>query len=379
MVLTRRAHRARMLITLWLPNEVLTEIIRCTPQSDQATLCRVSKLFHALVLPILNREVVFIFQDNDCSCHQLLENFSRAFLENPERADAAQFTSICRSRDSDAKINIDLLLQAMKLMNNLEHLSFHDWHQPTIAARLAMARLMFPRLSFCRMMGDFSASDAAHLVAFFAQHPSITRVCMLSRGLGHSDDSESFEPQQSILPHLKQYEGRQLLFHKLATRELRAVRFGPCNQLTTSDVQTLKARIDHAFPLILSLRLLDGGLETAREHILSPLSAGIPNIRSLQLQTPPIDSSCMGPLKDMAMQLAQFRHIAYFAVTDRRHQFLDVASAEAVFQTWTAASPTLQGCCIGEVALMKVDEKKWEQWSVDEFEEQAGFSVFDEI
>ncbi|KAJ7619894.1 hypothetical protein B0H17DRAFT_1340776 [Mycena rosella] len=54
MVLTRRAHKA---ISRWLPNETITEIVQAAPRSDQASLCRVSKLFRDLCLPILYRVV----------------------------------------------------------------------------------------------------------------------------------------------------------------------------------------------------------------------------------------------------------------------------------------------------------------------------------
>ncbi|KAJ7490808.1 hypothetical protein FB451DRAFT_1389566 [Mycena latifolia] len=54
MVLTRRAYKA---ISRWLPSEIILEIIQAAPQADRASLCRVSKLFHALGLPVLYRVV----------------------------------------------------------------------------------------------------------------------------------------------------------------------------------------------------------------------------------------------------------------------------------------------------------------------------------
>ncbi|KAJ7100512.1 hypothetical protein C8R44DRAFT_888321 [Mycena epipterygia] len=80
MVLTRRAHKA---ISRWLPNEVLTEIIEVVPNlADRASLCRVSKLFHALCLPILYRVVHL-----DVNLHSAV-TFSSSLKENPARADA---------------------------------------------------------------------------------------------------------------------------------------------------------------------------------------------------------------------------------------------------------------------------------------------------
>jgi hypothetical protein len=54
MVLTRRAYKS---ISRWLPNEVISETIQAAPQSDQIALCRTSKLFHALGIPVLYRVV----------------------------------------------------------------------------------------------------------------------------------------------------------------------------------------------------------------------------------------------------------------------------------------------------------------------------------
>ncbi|KAJ6548162.1 hypothetical protein DFH09DRAFT_1087283 [Mycena vulgaris] len=48
MFLTRRAYKS---ISRWLPNEIITEILAAS-QADQASLCRVSKLFYALCRPL---------------------------------------------------------------------------------------------------------------------------------------------------------------------------------------------------------------------------------------------------------------------------------------------------------------------------------------
>jgi hypothetical protein len=54
MVLARRADRS---ISQWLPNEIITQIIQASSASDQAALCRTSRLFHALGVPVLYRVV----------------------------------------------------------------------------------------------------------------------------------------------------------------------------------------------------------------------------------------------------------------------------------------------------------------------------------
>ncbi|KAJ7608224.1 hypothetical protein FB45DRAFT_389535 [Roridomyces roridus] len=372
MVLTRRAHRARLRITLWLPNEVLANIIQCATQSGQATLCRLSKLFHALVLPILNRHIKLNLSNPERSYHSVLENLSRSFIENPQRAETVRSVVFVRRKECYFAVNFVLLFEAMELMRSLEHLFFYDWHEPAIATRLAC--LEFPNLSWFRMIGDFSSSDPSDFVKFFIRHPSITRLRLLSRGLAHG--GKILDHGQGILPNLQQFDGTQLLFHRFATQHLRAVRYGPWDQLTASDVETLKERTDHTLPFVLSLDLKDGVLDAVGENILSPLSRGMPDIQSLQLQTPKkIDLSCMGALKRIGTHLALFRCIAYFAVAHWGEP-VDIQSVEAVFQTWVAACSTLKGCSIAQFAQRKVGEK-WEQCSTDDFDDEGGFRELD--
>ncbi|KAJ7100505.1 hypothetical protein C8R44DRAFT_947005 [Mycena epipterygia] len=85
MVLTRRAYRA---ISRWLPNEVVTEIIQAAPQKDRTAICRTSKLFYGLSVPVLYRVV-------DIDTHTSLSSFSAAISSNPNLAKAVRsFTFI---------------------------------------------------------------------------------------------------------------------------------------------------------------------------------------------------------------------------------------------------------------------------------------------
>ncbi|KAJ6548171.1 hypothetical protein DFH09DRAFT_1281621, partial [Mycena vulgaris] len=71
MVLTRRGYKA---ISRWLPNEIMTEIIQEAPQNDLASLCRVSKLFHGLVVPVLYRAVHLDHDGAAAFCDAILSN-----------------------------------------------------------------------------------------------------------------------------------------------------------------------------------------------------------------------------------------------------------------------------------------------------------------
>ncbi|KAJ6511008.1 hypothetical protein C8R45DRAFT_965887 [Mycena sanguinolenta] len=80
MVLTRRAYRQSMEISRWLPNEVLVHIIQLSSKADQASLSRVSRLFHDLCLPVLYRIV-------EIKCDDAVDSFYSAIIKNPSRGD----------------------------------------------------------------------------------------------------------------------------------------------------------------------------------------------------------------------------------------------------------------------------------------------------
>ncbi|KAJ7100492.1 hypothetical protein C8R44DRAFT_946970 [Mycena epipterygia] len=86
MVLTRRAYKA---ISRWLPNEVITEIIQAASQKDRAALCRTSKLFYGLSVPVLYRVV-------DIETHVCLLSFSAVISSNPDLAKAVRSFTFLR-------------------------------------------------------------------------------------------------------------------------------------------------------------------------------------------------------------------------------------------------------------------------------------------
>ncbi|KAJ7607924.1 hypothetical protein FB45DRAFT_391875 [Roridomyces roridus] len=176
---------------------------------------------------------------------------------------------------------------------------------------------------------------------------------------------DSFKPEERFLPNLEQYKGTNLFMRRLETRSLRAVRFPPWVRITTSDVQTLKTLTNHAVPLVLSLELSIEELGNVGETTLSPLSEALPHIHSLELQTSKADGRA-------------FRRLAYLTLTARHDRIVRAEKVKDIFRVWAAASSTLKGCCIGEMAWRKVS-KTWEQCSREEFDEQAGFSVFHDV
>ncbi|KAJ7614179.1 hypothetical protein FB45DRAFT_1064974 [Roridomyces roridus] len=374
MVLTRRAHRARMVITLWLPNEVLTEIIRCPKKPDQATLCRVSKLFHGLVLPILNRAILLDTLDkNGSPCQRNYNSFLQSLIRNPERAEAVRSLTFLRKWPYPPPVDYDFLFESMALMRNLEFLSFDDILNSKIITRLAS--LTWPNLSWCRIVVVYiNVSTATSFAKFLSQHPAIVRVFLWTLGA-----RDSLGPGPTFLPDLRHFSGEGIFLDRLSTRSLEAARVQVDGSRIDRDAQALQAASHPNLPFVLSLEFASLELENPIQTILRPLSADFPGIRSLQLRE--IETNLLGitALQHVTAHMPYFTQIAYFSLTYDTPQpefAVDAESDDAAFQTSVAASPTLIGCCIGNVARRKVGEE-WERLSVDDFDEQAGFSVFE--
>ncbi|KAJ7612173.1 hypothetical protein FB45DRAFT_1037095 [Roridomyces roridus] len=137
MVLTRSQAASRMRITRWPPNEVLAELTRLLPKAAQAALCRTSKLFHALALPILSRSVFL-----STGRLKALEAFCSGMIQNPERATALRSLTFW-SKSPGANIHqYDVLIEVIKLMTKLENLMFSE--DSTAAHHLARGSLRSP-------------------------------------------------------------------------------------------------------------------------------------------------------------------------------------------------------------------------------------------
>jgi hypothetical protein len=98
MAMTRKA------ISQWLPNEIIIKIVCTAPQVDQASLSRVSKLFHDISLPVLYRVVqLYSPQCITSFCTTILSNpatagFVRSFTAGPDGVSAeASYAVICNS------------------------------------------------------------------------------------------------------------------------------------------------------------------------------------------------------------------------------------------------------------------------------------------
>ncbi|KAJ7619646.1 hypothetical protein FB45DRAFT_931307 [Roridomyces roridus] len=302
--------RARMCITVWLPNEVLTEIVRNARKSDQATICRVSKLFYALALPILNRDVVLRSHNHIL---EVLEAFSSSMMESPVRADSVRSLTFIPGLSYSVR-GEELLVESLKVMRRLEHLCIDDSRpHGGLVARLGSVNI--PNLSSCSFMRAYPDSWEIGILQFLSRNPTITHLYMYdAQGDTHIPDAARTTWTRSIWT--------SSLVEKLAART------GPCEWVL---------------------------------EVLGLLSTHMPRLKGLQLR---------GWERDrMTTALAYFalNH-------DCPGLTVNVDEDREALKIWANASPTLRGCCIDEVALRQEVGDEWEECSRKVLDAEAGFA-----
>ncbi|KAJ7608230.1 hypothetical protein FB45DRAFT_1067601 [Roridomyces roridus] len=239
--------RSQMRITLWLPNEVLTEIIQHAENDCPRSLWE-KPLIPIKLFPVIGLTIKFRVND---------------------------WFSL-DGQDWVAQIDYDLLFDSMKLMNNLQHLSLDNPRDSSAEPEVAsiLARLVFPNLSKCSII---MPHETTTITQFLAGNPSITCLHL-------PVNWRTFEPGRN-LPNLREYMGPTSLLRSLATRGLRAAHLVPNGELTTSDMQAVKALTDPAIPFVLSVELATPRLpEDAIQNGLLLVSAQMPYIQRLQVR-----------------------------------------------------------------------------------------------
>ncbi|KAJ7619683.1 hypothetical protein FB45DRAFT_1063029 [Roridomyces roridus] len=164
------------------------EIIQNAPKSDQATLCRVSKLFHALVWPILNRTVTLRVDYRD----DHIEAFCHAMVRSPERADSVRSLTF---ENGFEDCPTDSVIESLQLMRRLEYLFINDYSPFRVVSRFA--NLTFPNLLSCILPPANPDCWNPHLVQFFSRHSTITHL----RLWGSTEGADTAEG--SLLPNLR--------------------------------------------------------------------------------------------------------------------------------------------------------------------------------
>ncbi|KAJ7619668.1 hypothetical protein FB45DRAFT_931373 [Roridomyces roridus] len=369
-------------ITLWLPNEVITEIFLHLPRADQLTLCRVSKLFHGLVLPILLQKVVLSPKWSNSST---LKAFCTALIENPARTDSVRSLTFI-NRAPYYAVAEDFLIQTLKLLRRLKHIWIEDRRIRGVVSHLSS--LTFPDLSSCFFpRADYNDTRKRDVAQFLGRHPTITQLHLWDR-------PDTDIPQSILLPKLLYYNGSLHLLRCVSTDNLVVVQTTWTTQ-SPIFVQILGAQTGHDFSLCIECPLVEKVAQ-----VLVQLSTHMPRLQKLRLTglnprhqdyTVSLQFRCpynfnSNPTTTMSETLNQitkclprFERLAYLALALHHTARLpSTAKVDEALRSWADSCPTLRGGCIGKKAWMDVGDQ-WEACSREEFDTEAGFVLWDRI
>ncbi|KAJ7932838.1 hypothetical protein B0H13DRAFT_1856818 [Mycena leptocephala] len=349
-------------ISRWLPNDILLDIMEISSKSDQASLCLVSKLFHALCLPILNRTVHL----NYCASSIA---FCSALIADPTRAEAVRSLTVVEFSspwDRPArKRRSEVLMAALELMLMLEHLSIR---YDILADEHAVALLehrTFPRLLTCAISPPISYSRVNKigdlLAAFWARHPTLTGIHFFST-IGASPSV------RMDLPNLQCYDGPADVMRSIVCGGLKEARIEWDPFKVDNDILTvLKSKTRPDIPFILSViaHPTDCGQITERA------AREMPQMRTLHLD--PLDKVWLldHPFRDVVAFLSRFTRLGYFGIEGRVLENRRTEADRDTMEAWTVACPTLEACCLNGFAWREVDGT-WQECSLDEFRTMAG-------
>ncbi|KAJ7619658.1 hypothetical protein FB45DRAFT_931348 [Roridomyces roridus] len=365
-------------ITLWLPNEVITEIFLHLPRADHLTLCRVSKLFHGLVLPILLQKVVLKPKWSNSST---LKAFCTALIENPARADSVRSLTFI-NRAPYYAVAEDFLIQTLKLLRRLKHIWIEDSRTDGVVSHLSA--LILPDLSSCFFpRADYPDAWKRDVAQFLSRHPTITQL-----HLWHEPDARFTEGTASVLPNLQYYSGSLHLLRFLSTDNLVVVRTTWTAQ-SPIFVQILGAQTGHDFSLCIECPLVEKVAQ-----VLVQLSTHMPRLQKLRLTgldprlrdyTVPYNfnsnptTTMSETLNQITKCLPRFERLAYLALALHHTARLpSTVKVDEALRNWADACPTLRGGCIGKKTWMDVGDQ-WEACSREEFDTEAGFVLWDRV
>ncbi|KAJ7612213.1 hypothetical protein FB45DRAFT_940106 [Roridomyces roridus] len=373
MVLTRRAHRARMLITRWLPNEVLVEIIRHSPPPDWVALCRVSKLFHALTLPTLLRAVHLDMETPD-----KVASFCHSVIHNPERVGHIRTMRLINKEHHDARLwHYDLLMDTLQLMQQLETFHFTEYREVTTQKiLLRLGSLTFPHLKTLYVLHSHRHLHDSTLRDFVNRHPRLTQLI-----LWEPDTHPGYDWVGICLPNLRQYQGtgRPNFLLALYPHILTGAWLFWFPSANPDHVFEPLKRLTHSHqPFVLSNDFILWDDDEVLRCLVSA-SSHMPWITSLRMRSWEVEETGTTAIRNIKIELSKFTHLIYLALDfhGSGHNSESVVNAfgdqHKAVATWGNVCATLKACLTGDTAWRKVGED-WEVYPKDEFEAEAGFS-----
>ncbi|KAJ7732610.1 hypothetical protein DFH07DRAFT_990771 [Mycena maculata] len=253
-------------LTERLPPEIIIEIIQAAPRTDQASLCRVSRLLNTLGLHVLNHTVVTRFSE-----YSGIHAFCAGLIANPVRADAIRshtFFHVWRAQESEPLR--DMMLEALKFMSGLERLSVTAvTSRGGVTVAFHLSSLTFPRLVVCQIRMN-KPSPVDTVASFFRRHPTITHLDLV------------WVPSGAIsLPNLRLYEGPAETITTSVTRNLTGARLRWREGLSIDEIViALNSLTDSSCPFVSSH---DDNSKQYRAFLPS-LARHMPHTTSLQIR-----------------------------------------------------------------------------------------------
>ncbi|KAJ7490806.1 hypothetical protein FB451DRAFT_1221120 [Mycena latifolia] len=369
MVLTRRAYKA---ISRWLPNEIITEIIRAAPQADRASLCRVSKLFHALCLPVLYRVV-------HVQTRASAEAFGLSVLSDTALGPLVRSFKIDRGCFVGSKLS-PLVLDVCKTLSNLEDLSMP---LSSIAGLGELLLCTFPQLTRCNMGSkaclEWSSKEKDDLVAFLLRHPALATLDIL---VGCPLTPKTLIP----LVHLQQLKCPAALVPFIVAHNLHEARLdwdhregGVPNEVEKTIV-ALKSMTHTNVPFVCSIEVFT--LQFA--EIVDSISRNLPHTKTFRLALYTSLRTPQEPTDQVMNCLPRFTGLVYLSL-ECWHRILDnkvihtlrdtEEEDQQTVQAFGDVCPTLKACRLNRVAW-KNSNGTWKKYPEQDFREMAGISGF---
>ncbi|KAJ7651186.1 hypothetical protein FB45DRAFT_32252 [Roridomyces roridus] len=260
-------------------------------------------------------------------------------------------------------------------MKKLEHFSVYDRNPTTLCVpkgamyiASCLTSLTFPCLSTCSIDLPFDEKKCFDIIQFLARHSTVTHLSSLIHGAfqGHQ------APIVDLLPDLKHYDGSIQLLPMLSPRcRLTEVRL----RWSGYDDTILPVELlDPRLPIIVSLEDYHSSDYEVQKRTLSLLSENMSHVASLHVRIPGRPEAHTEVLERLVKCLPRFSDLKYLALDIPMFKPKD--GKWLVPQLWADACPTLTACSIRHRASRKVDDG-WEEYSTQEFEVEAGFSVFE--
>ncbi|KAJ7654313.1 hypothetical protein B0H17DRAFT_1100047 [Mycena rosella] len=334
MVLTRRAHRD---ISRWLPNEIITEIVQAAPRSDQIPLCRVSKLFHALTLPALYRDVRIETGASDLA-------FRSAVMSNNALAELVRSYTLVSLISRATPLLVDSLT-ALTRLEDLRILAFSMTH----AHFEELLDCTFPHLTKCRLLKILCIQDF---------------------------DDMGFWPPTARIPLLNLTElwCPVKLVPSIITPNLQRAR------LLWNDREVDPSAVEKTFVALKSMTSSDTPFVCSNDNcdhyfaeIVDSISRNMPYTTTLRLSLWDSPSS-NEIISQFAHCLPRFRCLAFLCLRymdDVGDAFWNNEGDQMVVHSMDDACPTLQSLRFYERAWRKVNQT-WETYPVKDFDALAG-------